>query len=119
MAQTIYNKLTPFKSSSAGTQVIIKNQKISERPLAKPVIKFMKKEGVDISQNTSNQVTQKMLNGFDKIIVMAEPETIPSFLLKNKKTEIWTIEDPSGKNDDDYKRIISQIKTKIKELIKK
>ena len=118
IAQALYSKITSFESASAGTKVEIENQKICERPLVKPVIDFMKKEGIDISQNTTNQIMPEMLDKFDKIIVMAEPETIPSFLLKNNKTILWAIEDLLGKNNKTYKKTISQIKTNIEKLIK-
>jgi len=118
MAQALYNQEASSKSSSAGTKVEIENQKISDRPLAKPVIDFMKNEGIDISNNTTNQVTPQMLNEFDKIIVMAEPETIPSFLLNNHKTIIWDIEDPKGKICKELEKIVLEIKNKLKTLVK-
>jgi protein-tyrosine-phosphatase len=119
IAEALFNKMTGLKSFSAGTKVDIEEQKIIDVGLfAEPVIRFMKKEGIDISKKMSNQLTEKMLNNFDKIIVMAEPETIPEYLRKNSKVEFWEIEDPKGKDDKGYKIIISQLKEKIREFIK-
>ena len=118
MAEVLYRKETSFETASAGTKVHVENQKISDRPLAKPVIEFMKKEGIDVSENRSNQIMQSDLNNFDKVIVMAEPETIPDFLSKSSKFIYWYIKDPKGMDDECYKKIIKEIKRKIKELIR-
>jgi len=115
IAAGLFTKYFGIKAFSAGTKVFGKEgQKIKEIPLAEPVIRFMKKEGLDLSENTRTQLTPKMTKNFDKIIVMAEPETIPDYLCKNKNAEFWEIEDPKEKNDKVYKKIILEIKKKVK-----
>ncbi len=119
MAEALFTKYTGMKAFSAGTKVFKdRNQKIKEISLTEPVVRFMKKEGIDIGKNITTQITSKMIKRFDKIIVMAEPETIPAYLSNNDKIEIWDIEDPKGLSDKDYKKIISQIKNHIKQFIK-
>ena len=119
MASALFTKYSGLKASSAGTKVFEnENQKIVEIPLAEPVIRFMKKEGLDLTENSRKQVTPEMIKDYDKIIVMAEHETIPEYLFNNKKVEFWDIPDPKGIDDDGFKKIISQIKYKIKEFIK-
>ncbi len=115
MAAELFTKYSGIKSFSAGIKVFEnENQKISEVPLAEPVIRFMKKEGLDIAENTRKQLTPEMLEQFDKIIVMSEPETIPEYLSQNKNVEFWEIQDPKGMDDKGYEKIISQIKDKVK-----
>ena len=119
MAEALFTEYTGIKAFSAGTKVFKnRNQKIKKISLTEPVIKFMKKEGIDIGKNITTQITPKMIKRFDKIIVMAEPETIPAYLSNNDKIEIWDIKDPKGMSDKDYKKIISQIKNNIKQFIK-
>ena len=118
IAAALFNKYSGMKAFSAGIKVFEKEgQKIKEIPLAEPVIRFMKKEGIDIAENTRKQLTPEMIKRFNKIIVMAEPEIVPKYLSKNNKVEFWDIENPKGMNDKNYKRIISQIKSKIKTLV--
>lgn len=108
-----------MKAFSAGTKVFKnENQEIKEISLAEPVIRFMKKEGIDIGKNIRAQIAPKMIKQFDKIIIMAEPETIPAYLSNNDNIEIWDIKDPKGMSDKDYEKIISQIKNNIKQFIK-
>lgn len=119
MAEALFTKYTGLKAASVGTKVFEnENQRIKEITLAEPVIRFMKKEGLEISENTRNQIVPEMLARFDKIIVMAEPETMPDFLSRSKKVEFWDIKDPKDMDDEGYKKIIAQIKRKIKIFIK-
>ena len=79
----------------------------------------MRKHGLDVSGNIVKQLKPEMISKFDKIIVMAEPETIPDYLRDNKKVEFWEIEDPKGKDENFHRKTILQIEKKILELIKK
>src|SRR3989344_5808999 len=56
-------------------------------------------------------------NEGEKIIVMAEPETIPEFLRNNNKAMYWEIEDPKGKSIEDYRLLIKELKILIQKLI--
>jgi len=119
MAAALFTKYSGIKAFSAGTKIFEeKNQKIKDIPLAEPVTKFMKKEGIDVAENARIQLTPKMVQEFDKIIVMAEPETIPEYLSNSNKMEFWDIEDPKAMDDEGYEKIISQIKSKLKQFIK-
>jgi len=119
IAAALFTKYSGIKAFSAGTKVLEnENQKIKEIVLAEPVIRFIGKEGIDVSENTRIQLTPEMIQEFDKIIVMAESETIPEYLSKSDKMEFWEIEDPKGMDDKGYEEIISQIKSKLKQFIK-
>ena len=119
MAVALFYKYSGIKAFSAGTKVFEKEgQKLKEIPLAEPVIRFMREEGIDVAGNTRTQLTPEMIKDFDKIIVMAEPETIPEYLSKSDKAEFWDIEDPKGMDDKGYKKIVSEMKSKIKLFIK-
>lgn len=119
MAAALFNKYSGIKAFSAGTKVFEKEgQKLKEIPLAEPVIRFMKKEQIDIAENVRTQLTPEMVKEFDKIITMAESETIPEYLSKSNNAEFWDIEDPGGMDNNGYEKIISQIKSKIKFFIK-
>ncbi len=119
MAAALFNKYSGIKAFSVGTKIFEKEgQKLKEIPLAEPVIRFMEEEGIGIAENARTQLTPEMVIEFDKIIVMAEFETIPEYLFKSNKAEFWDIKDPKGIDDKGYKKIISQIKSKIKLFIK-
>ncbi len=114
--QKLYSRIIRQEVMSSGIRVFEReNQKIKDVPSAEPVIRFIKKEGIDISENIRKQLTQEMVREYDKIVVMAEKEIIPEFLLNNEKVIFWDIEDPKGKSDKEYADLV----TALKELIKK
>jgi len=76
----------------------------------------MREHGVDMSNNTRTQVTEMMLNNYDKVVVMAEPEAIPAWLTDNPKTIIWAIEDAKGQSLEKTREIALQIKSRVTEL---
>ena len=118
MAEVIFNKYSKHKSSSAGILILgNKPQKLKDIPFTKPIIEFMKKEGVDLSEKERKQLNPEMCNGFDKIIVMAEPETIPDYLKKNEKMIYWDVKDPKGMSNKEYVKIINQLKDLIRNFI--
>ena len=119
MATALFVRYSGYEASSAGTKVFEKEgQKLKDIFLAEPVIRLMKKEGIDIEENARTQLTPLMIEEFDKIIVMAESETIPEYLHQSNKAEFWNIEDPKGMSDKCYEKIIFQIKSKLNLFIK-
>lgn len=118
MAEILFRKVNKkHKVISSGIKVNEKErEKLKDIPLAEPVIRFMKKEGFDASENFRKQITREMVNKADKVIVMAEKEIWPDFLINNPKVVFWDIEDPKGMSDEGYKKIIEQLKKLIEEI---
>lgn len=123
IAESLFNNLSKkHKAGSAGTKVkesdgqtILSFAKI--KPPAKNVIRVMSEEGINIENNIRKQVNKKMLNGYDKIIVLASKQECPDYLLNNSKTIFWDIEDAAGKDYDFHIKTRDIIKKKIKELL--
>ena len=116
MAEALFNNLHPNDADSAGTIVDIPGQPIKERERAANAITVMKEIGLDISNNTRTQLTHEMLNKYDRIIVMAEPDTLPDYLVSSPKVEYWDIKDPAKMNMSDTRRIRDLISNKVKSL---
>lgn len=117
MAEALYTQMTGLPAVSAATHVNIDNQIISERPLAAPVIRFMQREGIDVSQKQANQVTKEMMENAAVIVVLNRPESIPEYLQDHPKAIYWQLDDPSGKDDAFFEDIIGQIKENLEELV--
>ena len=122
MADIIFNKLSKrHYAISAGTVVgSHEGQKIDDMDDLSDqyVIDCMKEIGLDVSEKTRKQLTKDMVEKADKIIVMAEIETIPNYLKNSKKTIFWNIENPKGKSLEEHRLVRDRIKTKVEELIK-
>jgi len=121
IAEALFNKYCKNKGKafSAGIKVSegLKKMKLGEIDEAKNVIKCMEEEGINLRNKKPKQIFPEQLDNFDKSIIMAEPETIPDFLLNNKQI-IWEVKDPKGKDIKEHRRIKEEIKRKIKGLMK-
>lgn len=116
MAEAFYNHIHPNCAKSAGTMVDIPGEKLSSRKKGINTLAVMKEIGFDISDNVRTEVTRKMLDDFDKVIVMAEPYTLPHYLINNPKVDYWNVENPVFMSIDDTRKIRDEIIKKVKSL---
>src|SRR3989338_6074615 len=99
MAKALFKKYSNVDALSAGTKVPQEGpgregKKLKDIPVAEPVIRCLwEQENIDVSEYTNKQLQPGMLKEVDKIIVMAERETVPEYLLNNEKVEFWDIDD--------------------------
>ncbi|MBN2095189.1 MAG: low molecular weight phosphatase family protein [Candidatus Aenigmarchaeota archaeon] len=123
MAAELFTKCTGIKADSAGTLVEAPGSTLQDlwniSPGVEPIVRFMKEEGCDATKNVRRQITPEMASGYDRIIVMAEMETVPDYLRENKATEFWEVEDPKGMDDEGYRKVIADIKRKIGEFVER
>ena len=115
MAAAFYNQLHPGDGGSAGTIVDIPGQKLQDFP-AKRTIAAMRQLGIDVSQQRRTQLTPALAQGYDKIVVMAEPENTPGWLAHDPRTEIWDIKDTKDTQAAETERIRDQIKARVEAL---
>lgn len=120
-AMGFYNQLVPGQGVSAGIIVGTPGEKLKDRFGKIPIMTVMKEHGVDISENVRTQLTQDVLNDYEKVVVMAQPETIPEWLANSPKVVIWTVRDVKGdvttKSLDETRAMAAEIKSKVEELI--
>ncbi len=123
MAEALFNKYYSDKgqASSAGTQLTEERQKmkLGEVVGAENVIECMSEKGLDLRKNSLNQILPEQINNFDKVIIMAESETIPDFLLKSKNSIFWDIKDPKGTDLKGHRKTKEKIKNKIEEFMRR
>ena len=77
-------------------------------------IRSMNEVGLDISNNSRKNITEEMVEESDVVIVMAEKDTWPEYLLGNPKVVYWEVENPKGQT---YEKTC-EIRDKVKELVK-
>jgi len=71
----------------------------------------------DLSKNIRKQLTPKMVEEADRIIVMTEKENLPNYVDASKIT-LWNIEDAKDRSLEFHHQIMDQIKVLIEKLIK-
>ena len=123
MAQAMFNRLSQHRSTSAGTMVLeMDGQTVAERAEVAPsvtlVLELMDEEGLDISSEQRTQLTPELVDEADQVIVMAERETWPDYLVEGGKVEFWDIVDAFNIPIDQVRAIKDQIKAKVEELVR-
>ena len=119
MAEALHKKIYPEDIvSSAGTNVNGHEEKIIGRlEKAIHVIDAMKEEKIDLRYYKRKQLTEKMVEDAEKIIMITDPKNWPHFLVGNSKLEYWNILDPKGRDYQFHIKIKNEIKTKIERLL--
>jgi protein-tyrosine-phosphatase len=75
-------------------------------------------EGLDLSSEQRTQLTPELFDAADKVIVMAERETWPDYLVEGGKVEFWEIADAFNISKDQVQAIKEQIKVKVEALVR-
>jgi len=123
MAQAMFNRLSKHQSTSAGTMVLeMDGQTVAKRAEVAPsgvlVLELMSEEDQDLSSEQRTQLTPELVDAADKVIVMAERETWPDYLVESGKVEFWDIEDAFNIPIDAVRAIKDQIKVRVEELVR-
>lgn len=117
MAEAIFNKSAPegYTSISAGTNVFDKEgnsmegQTLANRVGAEQVLEVLRELDIEAGFAVRNQVSENMVNESDVVVVMAEKETWPEYLVNSNKVIYWEIIDPKAKGIDETRQIRDQI----------
>lgn len=124
MAEAIFKHLNDsHEVQSAGTKVISKEgesrhgQILKDLPAAEHVISLLRDRGIEVSGNTRKQLSPDLVDWADKIVCMAEEETIPDYLRQSNKVMYWKIIDPKGTALEAHKLIMDQIEGLVTEFI--
>lgn len=123
MAAALYNHLTGTKDAeSAGTDVDHPGETLQERRERRGgtvVIDVTRdEEGIDISQSTRTQIAEDLLDTYDLVISMAQPEYTPEWLSAHPKFRYWPVDDPGGRKMEATVKAKAEVKTRVINLIK-
>ncbi len=119
-AEYFYNRLSKNMAESAGT--IPKAEHKAGLPPGENVVRCMRSGfGIDISSSRRTQLTKRMVDGADRIVVMLEKrqyKTMPAYLAGSKKAVFWDTDDMYGVSDLKTRRVLKQIQGKVKKLVR-
>jgi len=123
VAEALFNQLFREPAISAGTvaDAIVERTMPASRRLkdgGSSAITYMNEQGVDISESLRDQLTPEMVQGADKVVVMADDDNWPNYLRNSDKVVVWTIEDTRGMDPDSARPLYDEIKRRIQDLIK-
>ena len=81
------------------------------------VLELMNGEGLDISSEQRNQLTPELVDAAYKVIVMAQRDSWPDYLVEGGKVVFWETSDPVNSPKDPAQSIMDQIKGFVKDLV--
>jgi protein-tyrosine-phosphatase len=125
MAEAIFKQLNNIHEvRSAGTKVVSPTtgesrhgQLLKDTKGAEDVISVLQGKGIEVRENSRTQLQPELIDWADKVICMAEEETIPDYLKNSPKAIFWKIVDPKGTAYEAHVVILEQIEGLVKEFI--
>lgn len=97
-----------FEAFSAGTE---KRDSINQ-----DAVRIMKELGIDMELKQKSKLLQD-IPPVDIVVTMGCNVACPSLPCSHR--EDWGLEDPSGKGDEEFRRIRDSIKTKVEDLLQR
>ena len=125
IAKALFNRLSTNHAESAGTRVHQREgQTLQEivteaaaRGVSVVVLQLMADEQLDLSDNTRRQVTQAMVDAADKVIVMADRDSLPDYLQSSEKVVFWDLQDTLDGSHEFVLAVKEEIKQRVHELV--
>ena len=123
MAQAFFNHLSEFTSTRTDTMgAEFEGQTVAERGQVAPsvvmVLELMNEEGLDISSEQRNQPTPELVDAATKVIVMAQRDSWPDYLVEGGKVVFWEISDSVNVPKETAQSIMDQIKGLMEDLVR-
>jgi arsenate reductase len=108
MAEAIFNHLAPegMRAISAGSKPAGQVDPVA--------LAVLEETGIKTGSLSPKLLTREIAQAADTIVTMGCPEACPAV---GKPMEDWGIEDPSGEEIDDYRRVRDTILQKVKTLL--
>ncbi len=107
MAEAIFNSLA--KKSRAKSVGILKGREIDGR-----VLKLLRSKGYKVAKKEPESLEEVSLDEFDLIVTVCEESScvsIPGRVIS------WSIEDPKGKGEEAYEKVLKILEDKVKRLL--
>jgi len=81
-------------------------------------IRAMREVGLDVSNNARKNITPDLVENADRVIVMAERDTLPEYLLSNPKVTYWEIENPKGQTYEKTCEIRDAVRDSVESFLR-
>ena len=82
------------------------------------LVDLMEREGMSIASGRTTQLTSELVDAADRVIVMAQREAWPPYLIEGERVTFWDIQDPVNVTAESAQEVIVRIKSEVEELVK-
>lgn len=77
---------------------------------------MLDKFGINMASNRRTQLTKKLAEPYDKLVVITSPKTWPAWLTKDSRVEHWNIPDSKGQGSAVTTKIVGDIHALVDKL---
>jgi len=118
MAQGFFDYFHNPGHEAVSAGIMSREQDYEGRPVPIDIAKYMSELGIklDFPRYHSKQLTSRMADSADRIIVMCPETGLLDFLQGNGKVEFWDIEDPYRQKPREIRKIRDHIGQRVKEI---
>jgi protein-tyrosine-phosphatase len=124
VAEAYFKLVSCHDATSAGTladetlaRSNLPSRQLKDSPKRRSV-GYMSQYGVDISEHERTQLTPAMVAQADRVVVIAEKETWPAYLVESEKVVFWDITDSVDMEDDEARKIFDDVRLRVEELVR-
>ncbi len=124
VAEALFNQLSQHQAESAGTKVdeLLAKRNPPTRTIkhatgGQSVIAYMGSEGIDVSENTRQQLTPQIVENSDRVVVITSKESWPNYLQENEKVTFWDIPNAVGMTPEAARVVYDHVKKHVKDLV--
>jgi len=124
VAEALFNRLSQHRAKSTGTEadeLLAKRNPatsmVKDATGGQSVIAYMEEEGINVSENTRSQLTPKMVDEADKVVVITSKDSWPEYLMKSEKVTFWDIPNAVGMTPEAARVVYDQVKQRVKDLV--
>ena len=125
VAQVYFNQLSSHESSGAGMAVgeinarlHLPSNKIQDVTVQRPADYISREFGADISERERRQLTPKMIDEADLVVIINEKEMWPDYVKERDKVVFWDIKDGAGRTNEATFDIFAKVRERVEELVK-
>lgn len=90
---------------------------LKETPASTYIFTCMEEEGINIQENTRQQVTPELVANADTVIALVPQETCPDFMRNSPKTVYWNVEDVTNVSLEEFKKVRERIRPLVAQFI--
>ena len=94
------------------------SNKIQDVTVQRPADYISREFDVDISERERRQLTPKMMDEADLVVIINEKEMWPDYVKERDKVVFWDIKDGAGQTNEATFDIFAKVSERVEELVK-
>lgn len=117
MAEAFYNELNGTDDAISAGVDLENSVKGNDPTVPELVVEVMKEKGIDVQKKRRDVLTEEMVQGVDKVVVITD-HAMPSYVEESSKTEKWLdIPDAVRTPIEFHRTVRDKVEERVRELL--